>query len=78
MRHDYLRKSMVDRIERKSLLVKYQRDLARSSKDRSMRMTRAAHLRSQSVLDHMNNSGAIPESLKSLDIETPSYVQAVK
>ena len=45
MRHDYLRKSMVDRIERKSLLAKYQRSAALESKERSMRLTRAHQLR---------------------------------
>ena len=56
MRHDYLRKSMVDRIERKSLLAKYQRSVAQESKERSLRLTRAHHLRSQSVLDQISAS----------------------
>ena len=58
MRHDYLRKSMVDRIERKSLLAKYHRSIAQDTKDRSLRMTRAQHLRSQSVLDQMSSAGS--------------------
>lgn len=41
MRHDYLRKSMVDRIERKSHLVKNQRIVTKDSRERSLRLNRA-------------------------------------
>ena len=41
MRHEYLRKSMVDRIERKNLLQKYQRGINSHTKDRSLRLNRA-------------------------------------
>ena len=55
MRHDYLRKSMVDRIERKTLLAAYQRSVAKDVQERSLRPNRAQHLRSQSVLDHISS-----------------------
>ena len=70
IRHDYLRKSMVDRIERKNLMEKYQRELARNNRDRSSRLTKAAHLRSQSVLEHMSGS-VMPGSLKTLEMSSP-------
>ena len=40
LRHDYLRKSMVDRIERKSMINEYKQSLAKLTKERLDRPTK--------------------------------------
>ena len=53
LRHDYLRKSMVDRIERKSLLNQYRSNESKKLKERRLMPTKTQALRSQSVLDNL-------------------------
>jgi len=46
LRHDYLRKSMVDRIERKSLMKQFRLTVAQENKERMQKPTRTQQLRS--------------------------------
>lgn len=50
LRHEYLRKSMVDRIERKSLMKRFRMSAAQENKERLQKPTRTQQLRSQSQL----------------------------
>ena len=53
VRHDYLRKSMVDRVERKAMLKNYRRSVMQETKDRLTRPTKTQQLRSISALQNM-------------------------
>ena len=56
MKHEFLRRSMEQRIENKVLDDAYKREQAKMMKDRRLILTKAATLRSQSVLNSIKGS----------------------
>lgn len=64
LRHDYLRRSMVDRIERKSLLSKYKQTEKMKQLQKMVRPTKTSKLRSQSVLESLAGLNSEPPAIR--------------